>query len=174
MPLGARGSGFELGRARGRSPRRGLFQVLERDEEATRAGGRHLVGREFERVDSRFFGGEQAVVDLHYQFGGGAAVGEVREGVGQVAGLQRVGLHANGYRGGTLGRAAKQRDGVLVERAGSDKVEAARAVQEAVFVGLGGRGVGPRRIVAARHGGGSGEKAGGEEGENMEFHCVSE
>ena len=91
-----------------------------------------------------------------------------------VAGLQRVGLHANGYRGGTLRRAAKQRDGVLVERARSDKVEAARAVQEAVFVGLGGRGVGPRRIVAARHGGGSGEKAGGEEGENMEFHCVSE
>ena len=83
------------------------------------------------------------MVDLHHQFGGGAAVGEVREGVGQVAGLQRVGLHANGYRGGTLGRAAKQRDGVLVERARSEKVEAARAVQEAVFVGLGGRGVGP-------------------------------
>ena len=79
-----------MGRARGRSPRRGLFQVLERDEEATRAGGRNLVGREFERVDSRFFGGEQAVVDLHYQFGGGAAVGEVHEGVGQVAGVQRV------------------------------------------------------------------------------------
>ena len=43
MPLGARGSGFELGRARGRSPRRGLFHVIERDEEATRAGGRNLV-----------------------------------------------------------------------------------------------------------------------------------
>ena len=173
MPLGARGSGSVV-EGEGRSPRRGLFHVIERDEEATRAGGGNLVGREFECVDSRFSGGEQAVVDLHYQFGCGAAVGEVREGVGQVAGLQRVGLHANGYRGGTLRRAAKQRDGVLVERARSDKVEAARAVQEAVFVGLGGRGVGPRRVVAARHGGGSGEKAGGEEGENMEFHCVSE
>ena len=41
--IGREGGVVELGRARGRSPRRGVFHVLERDEEATRAGGRNLV-----------------------------------------------------------------------------------------------------------------------------------
>ena len=151
----------------------GLFLVCDLQEELGVTTDRNIGRIEDEGIDRVLAGGDESRIHFHHIFSRGAAVGKMHDCVGQGSGLERIVEELHGHLGVADGGAAHQGDFHFPERLRIGEREAARGVEEAVFVDLTGRSIGPSGVLAARYGNRSGEETGGEEGEDMEFHCVS-
>ena len=151
----------------------GLFLVFDSQEELGVTAGRNIGRIENEGVDRVLAGGDESGIHFHHIFSRGAAVGEMHVGVGQGSGLERIVEELHGHLGVADGGAAHQGDFYFLKRLRIGEREAARGMEKAVFVDLTGRSIGPSGVLAARYGNRSDEKTGGEEGEDMKFHCVS-
>ena len=147
--------------------------MFDLQEELGVTADRNISRIEDEGVDRVLADGDEGGIHFHHIFSRGTAVGEMHVGVGQGSGLERIVEELHGHLGVADGGAAHQGDFHFLKGLRIGEGEAARGVEEAVFVDLSGRSIGPSGVLAARYGGGCGEKTGGEEGEDMEFHCVS-
>ena len=147
--------------------------MFDLQEELGVTADRNISRIEDEGVDRVLADGDEGGIHFHHIFSRGTAVGEMHVGGGQGSGLERIVEELDGHLGVADGGAAHQGDFHFLKRLRIGEREAARGVEEAVFVDLTGRSIGPSGVLAARYGGGCGEEIGGEEGEDMEFHCVS-